>query len=130
MAVAGCSGLAPACAARAVRVPARQYHHWEHQHVGEERSVRFRITKHGGDGMVMVRHGASFDEAPLKLAPPYLRLEPETDHAFVEYCRAKDAVCRLPARRTPRRRPLASARALPHASRVVVAAQIPTTTCT
>ena len=35
------------------------YHHWEHMHVGEERSVRFRITKHGGDGSVMVRTGAA-----------------------------------------------------------------------
>jgi hypothetical protein len=28
------------------------YHHWEHQHIGGERSVRFRLTKHGGaDGL-------------------------------------------------------------------------------
>ena len=54
------------------------YHHWEHMHVGEERSVRFRITKHGGDGSVMVRTGASFDAAPLKLEPPYLFMKERT----------------------------------------------------
>ena len=68
------------------------YHHWEHQHVGEERSVRFRITKHGGDGSVMVRHGASVDEAPLKLAPPYLHMGSSDEHAYIEYCNATDAV--------------------------------------
>ena len=32
------------------------YHHWEHYNPGEQRSVRFRITKHGGDGATLVRH--------------------------------------------------------------------------
>jgi hypothetical protein len=69
------------------------YHHWEHQHVGEERSVRFRLTKHGGDGSIKVRHGASFDEAPLKLEPPYLHMGEDVEHAFVEFCNATDATC-------------------------------------
>ena len=58
------------------------YHHWEHAYVGEEKSVRFRITKHGGDGSVMVRHGASFDEAPLKLQPPYTYMDETVEHTY------------------------------------------------
>ena len=68
------------------------YHHWEHAYAGELKSVKFRITKHGGDGSVMVRHGASFDEAPLKLAPPYAHMDESVHHTYVEYCNASDAV--------------------------------------
>ena len=68
------------------------YHHWEHDSIGEVKSVKFTVTKHGGDGSIMVSHGASFDEAPLKLAPPYLYLDENTEHTFVEYCNATDAV--------------------------------------
>ena len=95
------------------------YHHWEHAYVGEKKSVRFRITKHGGDGSVVVRHGASFDEAPLKLQPPYTHMDETVEHTYappsapplqvvmplpvgayappltcryVEYCNASDAV--------------------------------------
>ena len=50
------------------------------------------MTKHGGDGSIMVRHGASFDEAPLKLEPPYLHIGEDVEHAFVEFSNATDAV--------------------------------------
>ena len=40
----------------------------------------------------MVRHGASFDEAPLKLEPPYLHMGEDLEHAFVEFCNTTDAV--------------------------------------
>ena len=68
------------------------YHHWEHAHVGEKRSVRFRITKHGGDGYFLVRHGTTLDSAPLKLAPPYLHMHAPDEHAHIEYCNASDSV--------------------------------------
>ena len=68
------------------------YHHWEHYFEGELRSVKFKLTMHSGDGAIAVRHGASFSEAPLKLAPPYLELTPGTHHSEIEYCNAKDAV--------------------------------------
>ena len=54
--------------------------------------MRFRITKHGGDGYFLVRHGGSLDEAPLKLAPPYLHMEGPDEHAHIEYCNASDSV--------------------------------------
>ena len=38
----------------------------------------------------MVRTGASFDAAPLKLEPPYLFMDEHTEHAYVEYCNATD----------------------------------------
>jgi hypothetical protein len=68
------------------------YHHWEHFFEGELRSVKFKLTMHSGDGAIAVRHGASFAEAPLKLAPPYLELEAGMHHTEIEYCEAKDAV--------------------------------------
>jgi hypothetical protein len=67
------------------------YHHWEHNHVNEKRSVRFHLTKHGGDGYFLVRHGASFDEAPMKLAPPYLHMGEHDEFQDIEYCNASDA---------------------------------------
>ena len=42
--------------------------------LGEKKSAKFRITKHGGDGYFVVRHGHNLEEAPLKLAPPYLHM--------------------------------------------------------
>ena len=68
------------------------YHHWEHAYLGEKRSVRFRITKHGGDGYFLVRHGTTLDSAPLKLAPPYLHMHAPDEHAHIEYCNASDSV--------------------------------------
>ena len=68
------------------------YHHWEHMHANESRSVRFTITKHGGDGSVMLRHGKSLDEAPLKLEPPYEHMGPSAHSAAVQFCNATDAV--------------------------------------
>ena len=67
------------------------YHHWEHMAIGERRSVRFDITKHGGDGTVLVRHGRSFAEAPLKTTPPYLPLNHHDHHGTIMYCNASDA---------------------------------------
>ena len=39
----------------------------------------------------MVRHGHNLEEAPLKLAPPYLHMDYANEHAYIEYCNASDA---------------------------------------
>ena len=65
------------------------YHHWEHSHVGELRNVKFHFTSHTGDGKVVLRHAEHFDEAPLKMEPPYDELWYGELHHDVSDCGVK-----------------------------------------
>ena len=66
------------------------YHHWEHTNVNQTRSVKFHITMHSGDATVLVRKAQSFDEAPMKLAPPFTVLQYADGIADVMYCSVAD----------------------------------------